>query len=60
MTSKPTGNSTRNPSDGAAKCGVSIADIVTAGGRFGILLTQSLGGRPADGGYVAGGRAHAG
>ncbi len=60
MTSKPTGNSTRNPSDGAAKCGVSIADIVKDGGRFGFLLIHRLGGRPADVGYVAVGLAHAG
>jgi len=53
-------NSTANSADSAAKCGVSIADIVHDGGRFGLLLIHRLGGRPADVGYVATGLARAG
>ncbi len=41
-------------------CGVSIADINHAGGRFGFLLIHRLGGVPADVGYVADGLARAG
>ncbi len=53
-------NSTATPNDSAAKCGVSIADIVHDGGRFGLLLIHRLGGGPADVGYVAAGLARAG
>jgi carboxylesterase len=44
----------------SAKCGVSIADIVHEGSRFGFLLIHRLGGRPADVAYVADGLARAG
>ena len=51
---------TGKSADSSAKCGVSIADIVHDGGRFGFLLIHRLGGRPADVGYVAAGLAYAG
>ncbi len=43
-----------------AKCGVSIADVIHEGGRFGFLLVHRLGGVPADVGYIADGLARAG
>lgn len=44
----------------AQKCGVTIADVLHEGGRFGFLLIHRLGGAPSDVGYVSDGLARAG